>query len=226
LKLALLCSNNNISEEFKKNIEKNLKRISIDYFFEDQTPEKKEYNIIIDYNYIDWECSMNTAKYLIDNNDLNSPTNNSYYTFIPDSKLDLIQKIIVKEGLPIKICNFLNCFGNIKKSDNLIANELSQKDEFDFYEKIFDKLNKEAKSRIPNRSLYNLYNHFRNEDEIMENIIYDYIYTHQNEIFKNESLNYSLLTGKEDFVSIRIDLGKTFNCSDKIKEYNFSYLIY
>ncbi len=187
--------NNMINQKFEN--------MKIDFILDDDKVPKEDYDIVIDLNFTNYDSLRKKAKFL-NRYDMNSQKN-YYYGFIPNHNIEEVQKIRAREQLPIEICNFLN------NDDQKIKKFKEEKNEFDIYENISNKLNKESKYQIPDRSLLNLYRLFKTENETIENIIIDYLYFNQNEVFDNNNKSYSLLSGKEGYISLIIYLDKNLD---------------
>jgi len=211
LNLAFFCTKQFLNEVIIKNVQKYKNKIIVDFIFDNAFPTKEyEYDLIIDLNFTECENLLRTSKLLRQYN--LKIENNSYYSFIPEFKLEEIQRLILKENLHIKICNFLN---EEFKEENDNSVKIANKDEFEIYDEIIDKLVYESKNSVHNRGISNLFHHFKRDDKIMEDMIFDYIYSNQKEIFDEKKFNYSLLTGKEGFISVRICLDNSSSDSSK-----------
>lgn len=214
LHYAFLCEKDFVTEDVIDKLKNYKEKIIIDVIFESNIPSTdKQYDVIIDLKFIENGNILNKIKhlrqyYLIDENPY-------YYSFIPEFKFDEIQKLKIRENLEVKIINIYNDENNAEYEPTI---KIEEEDVFEIFENIIDKLVNENNKKLLDKRITNLYRNLGPYDEINEDLIYDYIYSNQKEILEKRKINYSLLTGKEGFITLRICLDNSSKITEHDKE--------
>ena len=214
LKFVIISTKEFLTKDFIKNIEEKIFNNSVDFYSNSSNfSNLNEYDIIIEYPFIDIEKFYERKKILMKFPLIENEIN--YFSFVSSDRLNELQILKYNCNNHIKICNFLNnnfFFDpnfllprkNFKKINE--TKNIEKLNEFEIYEKICSSLISKTKNDVINNSLERVYGVVKNDEKFMEKIIFDYIISNKNQIIFDCDKNYSLITGKEGYKSIRIKL--------------------
>ena len=121
-------------------------------------------------------------------------------TSFPVSSVIIISLI---NGLSIYLFKFID-FNKLQISEEENSNLLL--DEFDVYNDVQRKIEYDTQNDLPDRRINYIYRDCNRQEEIIEDLIIDYLYANQNEFFNVKKRSKSLLSGCEGYESLKLNL--------------------